>query len=415
MAKRASKVPAPSGLALPGGLEVAVVPIERLKPHPRNPRTIDDQALAGLASSVGRFGLVEPIVVNRRTMRILGGHQRAKVLRDSGAGEAAVMLGEWSDEDEVDLMIALNNPHTAGTYTADLSAMLRERAAAPTFKPLRLDALLKQVRRAAAVAEAAEGDDSIPTKPTKVVSKPGDVWALGDHRLACGDSTLEATWTRLRGDEAIDLMLTDPPYCSGGFQEAGKRAGSIGTKGRREDGSRKAIANDRLSSRGYAALLSKAFASIQASAALIFTDWRMWLNLFDVAEASGLGVRQMIVWDKGTPGMGQGFRSQHELVMLAIRDKVAWDPRAAIGNVIRSQRSGNELHPTQKPLDLILQMLAAASWAKLVADPFGGSGTTLLACERAGRRCVAAELEPAFCDVIVERWQQATGGQARRL
>ncbi len=417
MAKRTITEPAPTtGLALPGGLEVAVVPLERLKVHPRNPRAIEDGALAGLAQSVSRFGLVEPIVVNRRTMRIVGGHQRARVLRESGAGEATVMLGTWSEEDELDLLVALNNPHTAGTFTNDLAALLRERATAPAFKPLRLDALLKQVRRAAAIAEAQEGDDDIPEPPKKPIAKNGDLWALGDHRIVCGDSTLEATWAQLRGeDDKIDLMLTDPPYCSGGFQESGKRAGSIGTKGRREDGSRKQIANDRLSTRGFQALLGKAFAPVQASAALIFTDWRMWIPLFDVAEGSGLGVRSMIVWDKGTAGMGQGFRSQHEIIMLGVRDKVPWDPRQAIGNVVRSKRSGNAHHPTEKPVDLILQLVAVAGWAKLVGDPFLGSGTTLIACERAGRRCIGAELEPAFVDVVIQRWEQATGGKARKL
>lgn len=416
-AKRSTASPAPSGLALPGGLEIAVVPLEQIKPHPRNPRAIDDAAIAGLAQSVSRFGLVEPIVVNRRTMRIVGGHQRARVLRESGSGEAAVMLGDWSEEDEVDLLVALNNPHAAGTFTPDLSALLRERSAAPAFKPLRLDALLKQVRRAAAVAEAQEGDDSIPEPPKKPVAKVGDLWALGDHRVACGDSTLEATWAKLTdGDEdAPRFMLTDPPYCSGGFQEAGKRQGSIGTKARQADGQRKQIANDRLSTRGFQALLGKAFGQVGASAALIFTDWRMWIPLFDVVEGSGLGVRNMVVWDKGTPGMGQGFRSQHEIIMMAVRDKVKWDPRQAVGNVIRSKRSGNAHHPTEKPVDLILQLIAVATWAPLVADPFLGSGTTLIACQRAGRRCIGAELEPAFVDVIVDRWQTATGGQARRL
>jgi DNA modification methylase len=128
----------------------------------------------------------------------------------------------------------------------------------------------------------------------------------GGHRLLCGDSTVATDVERVLGGVKIDMLLTDPPYCSGGFQEAGKAAGSVGTRGT------EMIANDTLSTRGYMALMKATIPTLAAGVVYVFTDWRMWINIFDVVESSGYGVRNMIVWDKGTPGMGAGWRMQHD-------------------------------------------------------------------------------------------------------
>src|SRR5205807_4888415 len=130
----------------------------------------------------------------------------------------------------------------------------------------------------------------------------------------------------------------DPPYCSGGFQEAGKAAGSIGSGGAKHMHGGKfegGIANDKLSTRGYIALMKAMLGLCQAPMLYAFTDWRMWLNLFDVAESSGYAVRNMIVWDKGTPGMGVGWRTQHELVLFGAKSPVKFDNhKTAQGNVL---------------------------------------------------------------------------------
>lgn len=112
--------------------------------------------------------------------------------------------------------------------------------------------------------------------------------------------------------------------------------------------------------------------------AYIFTDWRMWIYLFDLVEGSGLGVRNMIVWNKQSPGMGNGWRAQHELIMFAHRTKPKWDNHKGYGNVLEATRSGNELHPTQKPVEILEKLLDNTQWAEGVLDTFGGSGTTLI-------------------------------------
>ena len=146
-----------------------------------------------------------------------------------------------------------------------------------------------------------------------------------------------------------------------------------------------------------------------ATVAYIFTDWRMWVYLYDIVENSGLGVRSMIVWNKITPGMGIGWRSQHELCMFGIKRKANWDNHKGYGNVLTVSRSGNEYHPTQKPIDLIKSLLDNTAWADGVLDFFGGSGTTLIAAEEMGQKSFIMELTPGYTDVIVQRYIKHTG------
>jgi DNA modification methylase len=239
----------------------------------------------------------------------------------------------------------------------------------------------------------------------------GDLWTLGAHRLICGDCTDEATVARVMSGEKADFMLTDPPYCSGGFQESGRSSGSVGTSAVHEK-----IAADVLSTRGYMALMKAMLAKSGVLAVYIFTDWRMWVNLFDTVESSGFGVRQMIVWDKETPGMGHGWRSQHEIVMFALKGVIAFDRFSHDhGNVIRIQRTGNKHHTTEKPVELIGTILQVMKDMSVVYDPFLGSGTTLIACEKLGRRCRAVEIVPKYVAVALERWTTMTGKTPVRM
>lgn len=177
------------------------------------------------------------------------------------------------------------------------------------------------------------------------------------------------------------------------------------------------IANDTLSTRGYMALI-KRVVELAGDCAMcyIFTDWRMFVNLFDVVESCGYGVRNMIVWDKQTPGMGVGWRSQHEICLFASRSAEKFNPHLAQGNVISCQRTGNINHPTEKPVELLFKILRVTDMAKTIYDPFSGSGTTLIACEQLPDRfCFAMELDPHYCEVIISRWEKFTGQKAVKI
>lgn len=255
--------------------------------------------------------------------------------------------------------------------------------------------------------EGKTDPDAVP-EVNEATTKPGDLWLLGRHRVLCGDARSVPTVQRLLNGAKPDLILTDPPYCSGGFQESGKSAGSVGT-----DAPHKQIANDRLSTRGYQALLKQAFENIGASYIYAFTDWRMWVWLFDIVESNGYGVRSMIVWDKGTPGMGRGWRAQHELILWGTKATPPFDKHASgVGNVLACSRTGNVHHTTEKPVELLTQLLGNTPFVETVADPFLGSGTTLIAAEQLNRTCYGMEIDPHYCDIIVRRWEDFTGQKA---
>jgi DNA modification methylase len=199
--------------------------------------------------------------------------------------------------------------------------------------------------------------------------------------------------------DTFDCVITDPPYSSGGFQEAGKSNGSIGTRGSEK------IALDNLSTRGYERLMREVLRYLnQADEIYIFTDWRMWINTFDALEAGGWRVRNMLVWDKVQMGMGMPWRNQHELIAYGKRSpaKILDGKR---GNVLQSRRSGNVNHPTEKPLGLLSQLVANTR-ADVIMDPFAGSGTTPVAAKQAGVHSVGIEMHEAYCEVIAKRLSQ---------
>lgn len=163
------------------------------------------------------------------------------------------------------------------------------------------------------------------------------------------------------------------------------------------------IQNDRLSTRGYIGLMRRILEVWRPEEGYIFTDWRMWSTLEELVGSCGHRVRAMIVWDKGSMGMGLGWRTQHELACY-FANNPDLDYKFFSGNVIKSARTGNELHPTQKPVDIIREMLHVSHAHTHVVDPFGGSGTTLMACAQEGRVARLIELSPHYCDVIRRRW-----------
>lgn len=195
---------------------------------------------------------------------------------------------------------------------------------------------------------------------------------------------------------AIGAVVTDPPYSSGGFQESGKSAGSIGTRG--DD----VIWMDSLSSRGYSRLIVRALrAARSAKEFYCFTDWKMWQATCDCFEDAGIRVRNMLVWDKGQMGMGMPWRNQHELVCYGMRRSTK-RLTGAHGNVLKCKRSGNSEHPTEKPVALLEKILAGAIEGA-VLDPFMGSGTTGVACANLGRPFVGVEIERKYFDIACER------------
>lgn len=384
------------------------LPIGGLLPYARNSRTHSPEQIGKVADSIRRFGFTNPVLI--RGNGIVAGHGRVMAARQLGLDTVPVIRLDHLTEDEARAYVIADNKlaELAG-WDDDLLALELRDLQEHDFDLALTGFSDDELKELLFVEPEAQADaDAVPPAPTIPVTKPGDVWVLGEHRIMCGDSTQSADVEKLLGGGAVDLICTDPPYCSGGFQESGKSSGSVGTSA-----AHKMVANDTLSTRGYIALLKSAFGLLGAPFLYAFTDWRMWVYLFDVAESSGFGARSMIVWDKGTPGMGRGWRAQHELVLWGCKETPPYSNKfPGAGNVLKSKRTGNIHHTTEKPVDVMVALLENAPFAKVVADPFNGSGTTMIACEQVGRIYRGMELDALYVDVAVKRWQDYTGRRA---
>ena len=397
----------------------AIVDVAKLVPNPKNPNQHPDSQIQLLGRIIRQTGWRQPITVSKRSGFIVKGHGRLSAALLEGIKEAPVDYQNYTnDAEEYADLVADNRiaelAETDNRLLADIFAEIDTGEIPMELTGYTEDEVEGLVT---ALSEALHNDlnepDDIPELPTpeQTVTQKGDLWILGRHRVVCGSSTNAADMGLLLDGAHPEILLTDPPYCSGGFQESGRSSGSIGTKRYDKDGKEIAvtIANDTLSTRGYQSLMREVLQNFDGLVAYIFTDWRMWVYLFDIVETAGLGVKNMLVWNKKSPGMGMGWRTQHELVMFAHRTKPKWDNHKGYGNVLEATRSGNELHPTQKPVEILEKLLDNTDWAKGVLDTFGGSGTTLIAAESVGQASFIMEMEPRFVDVIVRRYIKTTG------
>jgi len=336
-----------------------------------------------------------PIVVNP-DMIVLGGNMRLKACKAAGLTEAPVYIASW-EEAKANAFIIKDN---VGYGEWDWDILANEWDAAE-LEEWGLDVWQPD-------EEPTEGftdPDEVPEAPEEPKTKLGDLYILGEHRLLCGDSTNSEHVARLMDGNEPEIILTDPPYSSGGNQESGKTVGSIGARGKRK------IENDNLSTRGYVALMDRVIANLRAAhTAFVFCDWKMWAATQDVVESRGLRVRNMIVWDKVQMGMGMPFRNQHELCLFGSRlaGKIA-DGKTS--NVIQCKRDREAEHATPKPVELLETLLRQVE-SENIADPFAGGGSAFIAAEKTNRKCYGMELDPKYCDVIVKRWEDFTGKKA---
>jgi DNA modification methylase len=392
----------------------AIVPTKDLQPNPKNPNQHPPEQIKALGAIIRATGWRGPITVSTRSGLIVKGHGRLMAAELEDLTEVPVDYQNYASEAEELADLTADN-RIAELATTDNKLLAEVFADIDTGEiPFLLSGYTEEEygNIVTALSEAIHRQelaepDAVIEPPAAPVTQRGDLWILGKHRVVCGDCTNANDRALLLNGATPEILVTDPPYCSGGFQESGRSAGSIGTD--RVDGNLPTIANDTLSTRGYQALMKAMIQDLPILVAYIFTDWRMWVYLFDIVESNGLGVKNMIVWNKKSPGMGVGWRTQHELVMFAHRTKPKFDNHKGYGNVLECTRTGNELHPTQKPVEIIEKLLDNTEWAHGVVDLFGGSGTTLIACEKMGQPSYLMELTPAFTDVIVKRYIRTTG------
>ena len=368
------------------------IKITEVKPNPNNPRTIKDEKFKKLVQSITDFPQMlelRPIVVNDE-MIVLGGNMRLKACKEAGLKLVPVIkASQLTPEQQAEFIVKDNVGFGEWDYDLLLEA----------YDATELEAWGLDLPELAVTDLQAEEDDFAIPEEIKTDIVLGDLFEIGEHRLLCGDSTNAEGISKLLNGVKPELILTDPPYSSGGYQESGKTSGSIGARGNKK------IATDNLSTRGYIALMDKVLACLgEAHSAFIFCDWKMWVYNQDIAEAKGFRVRNMIVWDKMQMGMGMPFRNQHELCLFGskIAGKIG---NGNTPNVLSVKRDREAEHATPKPIELLNRLLQQIE-SENVVDPFLGGGSTMVAAHQLKRKCYGMELDPKYCQVIIDRMRK---------
>ena len=388
-------------------MEIVKMKLSELNPAEYNPRKAlkpGDPAYEKLKASILSFGNVEPIVWNRSTGNVIGGHQRLRVLLDLGVTESEVSVVELSEVDERRLNIALNK--ITGEWDDEkLTSLLAELTAGgvdvyPTgFDEQELSSMFADLTKATA---HDDGFDLTTALEKASFVKRGDVWTVGRHRLMCGDATSTEDVAALMDGKKANLILTDPPY---------------GVSFKSSDGL--TIQNDSIKGDDFYRFLLQSLTNMVAhlepgGAAYVFHADTEGLNFRRAFVDAGLHLAGVCIWVKNSLVLGRSdYQWQHEPVLYGFlqNGKHRWysdRKQTTIWNYDKPKR--NENHPTSKPLDLLGYPIQNSSQENaIVLDTFGGSGSTLMACEQLGRICHTMELDEKYASVILRRYAEGSG------
>ena len=389
--------------------QIEYLAIDALIPYARNSRTHEDAQVAQIAASIKEFGFTNPVLVDA-TGSIIAGHGRVLAARKLGLSEVpCIRLGHLTETQQRAYVIADNKLALNAGWDAQMLLLeIKDLEAADFdltllgFTPDELAAMEPEE-----IAPGLTDEDAVPEVQAEPISKPGDIWLLGKHRVMCGDSTsIEAVET-LMGGGLADQLITDPPY---NVEYTGKTKDAL------------TIKNDSMDDESFRQFLRDAFVAADTvmKSGAVFYIWHAdseGYNFRGACKDSGWTVRQCLIWKKQTLVMGrQDYHWKHEPCLYGWKDGSAhlWATDRKQTTILEFDRpSRNALHPTMKPVDLIeYQVLNNTKGQDVVLDLFGGGGSTLIACEKTGRHARLMELDPKYVDVIVRRWQEFTGKQA---
>ena len=390
-------------------------PIERLLPYIRNARTHSEAQIAQIAASIAEFGFTAPILAGSDGV-IVAGHGRLAAARKLGLATVPVVVLEHLTPNQRRALVIADNKiaENAGWDEELLRLELAELQEADFDLALTgfdADELLEIMAGEETTTEGNTDEDAAPEVPVTPVSKPGDVWIMGRHRLLCGDSTDAASYDTLLGTERVAMIFQDPPY----------NVDYANTAKDKLRGTNRPILNDNLGD-GFQDFLLAAFkpALQRCDGAVYVAMSSSELDTLQAAfRAAGGKWSTFIIWAKNTFTLGRSdYQRQYEPILYGWPEGANrhWCGDRDQGDVWHFNKPRvNDLHPTMKPVELVERAIRNSSRpGDLVLDPFGGSGTTLIAAEKAGRKARLIELDPKYADVIVRRWQDWTGQQATR-
>lgn len=369
--------------------------IDKLIPYARNARTHSDEQVAQIAASIREFGFNNPVLIAEDDT-IIAGHGRVMAARKLNLSEVpCIRLSHLSETQRKAYILADNKLALNAGWENNLLSVELEELVNSGFD-ISLTGFTQEEMDALKPIEVTEGltdEDETPEVPDEPVTRLGDVWLLGKHRVMCGDSTSVDAVEKLMDGQKADMVFTDPPY-------------NIDYQGVKDK--RNKIANDKMSDDDFLDFLRQSLMPCEVM--YVCCSWQ-YANLFKQAmQELGNPAKAMIVWDKVNPAQHLDlYFKQHEIIFY---HGPFGGNKTVRGDVWQLKRQKNTVHPTMKPIELIELALQDHQTKKIVYDAFGGSGSTLIACEKTGRVSRLMELDSKYCDVIVKRWQDFTGKKA---
>jgi len=388
--------------------EHRIVKVADLIPYALNSRTHSDEQVAQLAASIREFGFTNPVLIDEQA-NLIAGHGRLLAARKLKMEQVPAVVVTGLDDRRrralviADNKLALNAGWDEEALRVELEDLATDFGELMGFSQDELVDLLKKNE----VTEGLTDEDAVPEAPEEPITREGDVWLLGRHRLMCGDSTSIDHLQQLCDGQLVDMWLTDPPY---------NVAYEGGTK------EKLTIKNDSMPNDTFRQFLRDAYSAADAvmKKGAVFYIWHAdseGYNFRGAAADIGWQIRQCLIWKKSSLVMGrQDYHWMHEPCLYGWKDGAShlWASDRKQTTILEfAKPSRNGEHPTMKPVELFeYQMLNNTKGSDLVLDSFAGSGTTAIACEKHGRNARLMELDPKYCDVIIKRWQDYTGQNA---
>ena len=375
-------------------MEIIYKKIDELVPYVNNSRTHSDEQIDKICGSIKEYGWTNPVLIDEKNV-IIAGHGRYLAGKKLGMEEIpCIVLSGLTEAQKKAYVIADNKMALDAGWNDELLKNELENLkeldfdlGLTGFDEKELDGIFNEIDE-----DEIKEDDFNEEPPEEPKAKLGDVYQLGNHRLMCGDSTKIEDVEKLMNGKKADMVFTDPPY-------------NVAFNGR--SGKFNVIKNDNLSNSEFEDFINKTISVIKYVNPPIYYIWCNW-RFYGILQDK-LNYKSCIVWAKNVFGLGDGYRHQHEFCLFngSIDKEITNET-----DLWQISKDANYVHPTQKPIALCCRALKNHKKVKNVLDLFGGSGSTLIACEQLNRNCYMMELDPKYVDVIIKRWEDFTGEKA---
>lgn len=388
--------------------DIRLVPIDKIEVYERNAKKHTPWQVNAVAKAIQTFGFNVPLILDGKNV-IIAGHCRLESAKSLGMDMVPCIIKTDLTPSQVQAYRLLDNKLNESMWDRALAMEDVQEMGSDAVELLKIGYDDAEIRELTGDIKGAglTDDDAVPEVPKKAKSTVGDLYLLGDHRLLCGDATMNTDLNKLMDNSKADLIFTDPPY-------------NVDYEGYTEENLK--IQNDKMSDGEFRKFLMDTFGSYRAASkdgvSVYVCHPSSYQREFQTAmEAAGFTVRCQIIWCKNTFAWGFGrYKFQHEPIFYSYikGEKDPWYGDKTQSTIWEENKpSANRLHPTMKPVELVMRAIGNSSKAgDVVLDLFGGSGSTLIACEKMKRRAFLMEIDLKYCDVIVQRWEEFTGKKA---